>query len=84
MSTTLATFDRAELDRPQRSVAIGYALLFVCFPFGICGLHRLYAGRYFTGVLWLVTGGLCGVGQLVDLFFLPRLIDDHNAGRPVW
>lgn len=70
--------------RPERQVAVGYLLWMACIPFGICGIHRIYAGRYFTGVLWLLTGGLCGVGQLVDLLFLPRMIDDHNAGREVW
>ena len=38
--------------------------------FGICGLHRLYTGRTWTGILWLLTGGLCFVGQIVDIFFL--------------
>jgi TM2 domain-containing membrane protein YozV len=50
----------------------------------VCGLHRLYAGRWLSGIVWLLTGGLCFVGQFIDLFFIPRMIEDHNAGKDVW
>jgi len=52
--------------------------------FGFCGLHRFYSGRFVSGIIWLLTGGLCGVGQLIDLFFIPRMIEDHNQGRQIW
>ena len=29
---------------------------------GVLGIHRLYLGKIFTGLLWLFTGGLCGIG----------------------
>ena len=69
--------------RTERSVGTGYVLLALGLV-GFCGLHRLYAGRVVSGLLWLFTGGLCGIGQLVDILFLPRMIQDHNEGRPVW
>jgi len=73
-----------ELARPApRLPVIGY-LLWVGAFFGIFGLHRFYAGRWVTGAVWLLTFGLCGVGQLVDVFFIPRMIADVNEGRPVW
>ncbi len=34
---------------------------------GFAGLHRFYVRSWFTGILYLVTGGLFGVGTLVDL-----------------
>ena len=72
-----------EIARVQRGPVLGY-VLWMSALFGICGIHRLYAGRTASGLLWLVTFGLCGIGQLVDLAFIPRMIADHNEGRPVW
>ncbi|MFT4625747.1 MAG: TM2 domain-containing membrane protein YozV [Myxococcota bacterium] len=69
--------------RDSRSPALAYLLWVPCM-FGICGLHRLYAGRWVSGIVWFLTGGLCGVGQAVDLLFIPRMVSDHNDGRPVW
>jgi hypothetical protein len=34
-----------------------------------------------SGTIWLLTFGLCGVGQLVDLLLIPDLID--LANRPL-
>ena len=72
-----------ELVRSDRQVPTAYVLLALGL-FGFCGLHRIYSGRVISGLIWLVTGGLCGVGQVIDIFFVPRMIEDHNAGRPVW
>ncbi len=46
---------------------------------GIGGLHRLYNGRFATGVLWLCTGGLFYVGQLVDVFLMPGMVEEYEA-----
>ncbi len=71
------------LVRDKRSIGVGYLLWLACF-FGVFGIHRFYAGRWISGLIWLFTGGLCGVGQLVDLVFMPRMIEDINTGRDVW
>jgi len=69
--------------RTERNVVAAY-VLWLPFFFGLSGLHRLYAGRWVSGLIWLFTGGLCGVGQIIDLLFIPRMIEDHNHGRKVW
>ena len=46
-------------------------LLAVIGPmFGLCGLHRFYVGKIGTGILWLFTWGLFGIGQLIDIILV--------------
>lgn len=77
MTTALTKVER------DKQVGIAYLLCAVGL-FGVFGLHRFYSGRWISGLIWLATGGLCGVGQIIDLFFLPRMIEDYNEGRKVW
>jgi TM2 domain-containing membrane protein YozV len=58
-------------------VAPGY-LLWALGLFGVCGLQRFYARKPLSGTLWLLTFGLCYIGQLVDLFLIPELVDQAN------
>lgn len=58
--------------------SIGYALWCLIFV-GLGGVHRIYLGKYGTGVLWLLTWGLFGIGQFVDLFRMRRLVADANV-----
>jgi len=63
--------------RQRRSLAAGY-LLWALALVGLCGLQRFYARKPVSGTLWLCTLGLCGVGQLLDLFLMPGLIEQAN------
>lgn len=46
--------------------------------FGICGLHRFYLGKRFTGVIWLLTFGCFGIGQWADLVLIPLIVQDRR------
>lgn len=60
----------------RRSLLIAYLLWFFL---GYLGIHRFYLGRPFTGVLWLLTGGLLGVGWIFDLFWTVVMVEDENS-----
>ncbi len=47
--------------------------------FGIFGLHRFYQGKIFTGLLYLMTGGLLGVGYVYDVLTMNDQISDING-----
>lgn len=38
--------------------------------FGVGGLHRFYTGHILSGILWICTGGLGGIGTVIDLLLL--------------
>lgn len=58
----------------MRSTGTSY-LLWLFGLIGFCGIHRFYNGKWITGLLWLFTGGLLFIGQIVDLFLIPRMVD---------
>jgi TM2 domain-containing membrane protein YozV len=54
-----------------------YILCAVWFV-GLGGLHRLYNGKIGTGLLWLLTFGVFGFGQFVDMFLIPGMVDEYQ------
>jgi TM2 domain-containing membrane protein YozV len=54
-------------------------LLWFAWIFGFGGVHRIYLGKPISGVIYLLTWGLLGVGQLVDLLRLGSMVDMANA-----
>ena len=56
---------------------LGYALWCLAFV-GLAGIHRIYLGKYGTGILYLLTFGLFGIGQFVDLFRMKSMVQDAN------
>jgi TM2 domain-containing membrane protein YozV len=53
-------------------------LLWALGWFFVCGIHRFYLGKPLTGLLWFFTGGLCLVGQIVDVFLIPGMVEQAN------
>jgi len=60
---------------PIKSKGVAYLLWFFL---GIFGAHRFYLEKIGTGVLYLLTGGLLGIGWLIDLFTLGGQVDTYN------
>lgn len=56
-----------DVSPKNRNVAL---LLCIIGFFGAGGLHRFYTGHIITGILWICTGGLGGVGTVIDLIML--------------
>jgi TM2 domain-containing membrane protein YozV len=62
----------------MNNVGTAYVLWLGCL-LQLHGLHRLYNGKIFTGLLWMFSFGLFGFGQLIDLLLIPNMVDEHNA-----
>jgi TM2 domain-containing membrane protein YozV len=50
---------------------------------GIFGIHRFYMGKWGTGILYLLTGGLLFIGVIYDFCTMNRQISELNGARPL-
>jgi TM2 domain-containing membrane protein YozV len=78
--------DFQEEAHGMRSVGVAYGLWALSFVL-VAGVHRFYLGRYITGIIWLLTGGLFFIGTIIDAFLIPGMTEDKNrelAGRGSW
>lgn len=58
---------------------IDYSIAWLLLTFvGIFGIHRMYIGKWVTGILFLLTGGLLGFGYLYDFWTLNEQITILN------
>ena len=69
-----------EADSRYVSGNFDYNVAWILLTFtGFFGLHRMYLGKWFTGILYLCTVGLCGLGYLYDLWTLNEQVSDRNS-----
>lgn len=67
----------------MRSLKKSYLLMLPTL-FGVAGLHRFYMGKVPTGILWLCTWGLGGLGTLYDALTMARQLskaDEEGSGE---
>lgn len=58
--------------QPKHDFTLGWLLLVFL---GVFGVHRFYQGKILTGLLWLFTAGLLGLGVIYDLFTLNEQLE---------
>jgi TM2 domain-containing membrane protein YozV len=65
-------------DNPNdRSLVVAVVLWAL---FGLIGIHRFYLGHIGIGILYALTGGLCGIGWIIDgILFLTGALQPKNG-----
>jgi TM2 domain-containing membrane protein YozV len=75
----IPSMDR-EADLRFRPGPVDYNVAWILLTFlGPLGVHRMYLGKWGTGILWLLTGGLLGLGWVYDFLTLNDQITVVNA-----
>jgi TM2 domain-containing membrane protein YozV len=71
-----------EADMRFNSGALDYSVGWLLLTFlGVFGVHRMYQGKWISGIIYLLTLGLGGFGVLYDFWTLNDQISIRNAQR---
>lgn len=77
----IPSMDR-QADRRFRQGPIDYTLAWILLTFlGLFGVHRFYMGKVVSGLIYLISGGLFGIGILYDFWTLNDQITVVNSSR---
>nr|WP_027873715.1 TM2 domain-containing protein [Spongiibacter marinus] len=67
-------------DRRYQSGTASYSVAWILLTFlGIFGLHRFYLGKWLTGIVYLLTGGVFLLGVIYDYWTLNEQISERNT-----
>jgi len=66
-----------EIEHNMKSKGTAY-LLWLFSGFGWLGFHHFYLGKIGKGIIWILTGGVFGIGSLIDLFTLGGAVENYN------
>ncbi|MDJ0787164.1 MAG: TM2 domain-containing protein [Myxococcota bacterium] len=76
--------DRAA-DRRFQAGPLDYSLCWILLTFvGVFGIHRMYMGKWGTGLLYLISAGFLGVGVLYDFWTLNSQVSEANHEAVVY
>ncbi len=70
-----------QADRKYTSGPYDYSVAWILQTFpvtGLIGLQRFYLGKWPTGILYLLTAGIFGIGWIYDFLTLNGQIDERN------
>jgi TM2 domain-containing membrane protein YozV len=69
-----------DADLRFKAGKIDYNMAWILLTFlGLFGVHRMYMGKWISGILYLFTGGLLGIGIIYDFWTLNDQITLINA-----
>lgn len=69
-----------ESDFKYVSGPINYNIAWILLTFlGYLGIHRFYLRKWITGILYLISGGLLGIGIIYDFWTLNEQISKINS-----
>ena len=69
-----------EADLRFRAGHVDYTIAWLLLTFlGLLGVHRMYMGKWVTGIIYLCTAGLLGIGYLYDFWTLNEQITVVNS-----
>ncbi len=58
-----------------------YTLCWILLTFlGLFGVHRLFMGKWISGLIYLISGGIFGLGYLYDFWTLNEQVSQMNSG----
>ena len=77
----IPSMDR-QADLRFRTGRLDYNVSWILLTFlGLFGIHRMYMSKWLTGIIYLLTGGLLGVGYLYDFWTLNDQITVINSSN---